>query len=82
MFNIDSNKSSKEQKADCCRKKRIAGAISLETGKGVVSSAQVEDVQISLPLEVGAQNGEAGPGGRRLLAEVSGSGDQRLEDTV
>ena len=40
------------------------------------------DVQISLPLEVGAQNGEAGPGGRRLLAEVSGSGDQRLEDTV
>ena len=40
------------------------------------------DVQISLPLEVGAQNGEAGPGGRRLLAEVSGSGDQKLEDVV
>lgn len=40
------------------------------------------DVQISLPLEVGAQNGEAGPGGRRLLAEASGSGDQRLEDVA
>lgn len=39
MFNIDSNKSHKEQKADCCRKKRIAGAISLETGKSVVSGA-------------------------------------------
>lgn len=46
MFNIDSNKSSKEQKADCCRKKRIAGAISLETGKGVVSSAQVEELTL------------------------------------
>lgn len=39
MFNIDSNKSRKEQKADCCRKKRVAGAISLETGKSVVSGA-------------------------------------------
>ena len=46
MFKIDSNKSSKEQKADCCRKKRIAEAISLETGKSVVSSAQVEGLTL------------------------------------
>lgn len=46
MFNIDSNRSSKEQKAGCCRKKRIAGAISLETGKSVVSGAQVEGLTL------------------------------------
>ena len=45
MFNIDSNKSSKEQKADCCRKKRTAGAISLETGKSVFG-AQVEGLTL------------------------------------
>ena len=35
----------KEQKADCCRKKRTAGAISLETGKSVFG-AQVEGLTL------------------------------------